>query len=81
MNSTNKLSALLVDLPLRSGSDNFKTTICWNEFGTNQSKDLISLPTYIEQNEEALRSRFLEFVYEVGQYRRSEERRVGKECA
>ena len=69
MNSTNKLSALLVDLPLRSGSDNFKTTICWNEFGTDQSKDLISLPTYIEQNEEALRSRFLEFVYEVGQYR------------
>jgi len=69
MNSTNKLSALLVDLPLRSGSDNFKTTIYWNEFGTDQSKDLISLPTYIEQNEEALRRRFLEFVYEVGQYR------------
>jgi len=69
MNSTNKLSALLVDLPLRSGSDNFKTTIYWNEFGTNQSNDLISLPTYIEQNEEALRRRFLEFVYEVGQYR------------
>ena len=69
MNSTNKLSALLVDLPLRSGSENFKTTIYWNEFGTNQSNDLISLPTYIEQNEEALRRRFLEFVYEVGQYR------------
>ena len=69
MNSTNKLSALLVDLPMRSGSENFKTTIYWNEFGTNQSNDLISLPTYIEQNEEALRRRFLEFVYEVGQYR------------
>ncbi len=69
MNSTSKLSVLLVDLPLRSGSENFKTTIHWNEFGTNQSNDLISLPTYIEQNEEALRRRFLEFVYEVGQYR------------
>ncbi len=31
MNSTNTLSALLVDLPLRSGSENFKTTIYWNE--------------------------------------------------
>ena len=69
MNSTNKLSALLVDLPLRSGLENFKTTIYWNEFGTNQSNDLISLSTYIEQNEEALRRRFLEFVYEVGRYR------------
>ena len=69
MNSTNKLSALLVDLPLRSGLENFKTTIYWNDFGTNQTDDVISLPTYIEQNEEALRRRFLEFVYEVGQYR------------
>lgn len=69
MNSTNKLSALLVDLPLRSGSENYKTFIHWNDFGTNQTNDLISLPTYIEQNEEALRRRFLEFVYEVGQYR------------
>ena len=69
MNSTDQLSAVLVDTPLQPVSENFKTTIYWNEFGTNQTNDSISLPTYIEQNEEALRSRFLEFVYEVGQYR------------
>ncbi len=67
MNSTNQLSAVLMDTPLQPASENYKTTIYWNDFGTNQTNDLISLPTYIEQNEEALRRRFLEFVYEVGQ--------------
>ena len=67
MNSTNQLSAVLMDTPLQPASENYKTTIYWNDFGTNQTNDLISLSTYIEQNEEALRRRFLEFVYEVGQ--------------
>ena len=56
-----------MDTPLQPASENYKTTIYWNDFGTNQTNDLISLSTYIEQNEEALRRRFLEFVYEVGQ--------------
>ena len=66
-NSTRQLSAVLVDTPPQSASENDKTVIYWNDFGANQTNDFISLPTYIEQNEEALRSRFLEYVYEVGQ--------------
>jgi len=67
MDSTNQLSALLVDTPLQTASENYKALIYWGDFGTDQTNGLISLPTYIEQNEEVLRSKFLKFVYEVGQ--------------
>jgi len=61
------MSVVLVDTPPQSTSVNDKTVIYWNDFEANQTNDFISLPTYIEQNEEVLRSRFLEYVYEVGQ--------------
>jgi surface carbohydrate biosynthesis protein (TIGR04326 family) len=61
------MSVVLVDTPPQSTPVNDKTVIYWNDFEANQTNDFISLPTYIEQSEEALRSRFLEYVYEVGQ--------------
>ena len=45
-NSTNQLSAVLVDKPLQPASQNYETTIYWNDFGANQTNELISLPTF-----------------------------------
>ncbi|MDD5392922.1 MAG: hypothetical protein PHE17_07890 [Thiothrix sp.] len=45
------------------------TTFLWRGFSTNASSNVISIPQLIENNDDALRSRYLAWVYELGELR------------
>jgi surface carbohydrate biosynthesis protein (TIGR04326 family) len=44
-------------------------TIFWRQFASNASSGLISIPTYIEENADEIKKRYLAWIYDLGETR------------